>query len=245
MENRLQQVKDIRENGKETPLVLVLAEAHAYALKTDPELHKWLEVDGWDDQSPNAAELFKRAQGLYKRFGIILCGGCLHLIMAVPGQSSPRRSAAWIARSSSRHSAARIAWPSSRRSVAQTPSWPEVQVRLAQLGTTSPNIGLTGRVRITVLKAKRNCSNASKNHIRRPNRRGGLDSAIETVWKHGGYVSRGRKRRTDESMTGTIWLSSQPARILRETKMNIEKSDGTVILSLGCLLSGGTKLTQD
>jgi hypothetical protein len=35
--------------------------------------------------------------------------------------------------------------------------------------------------------------------------------------------------------------SSYPAR----TKINIEESDGTVILSLGCLLSGGTKLTQE
>jgi hypothetical protein len=68
-------VKDIREDGEETPLTLAMAKAHAYALKTDPELHKWLVVDGGDGQSPNAAGLLKRAQDLYKLFGIILQNG--------------------------------------------------------------------------------------------------------------------------------------------------------------------------
>jgi len=44
-------------------------------------------------------------------------------------------------------------------------------------------------------------------------------------------------------MTGTTWLSSQPARIPREPGGTSEESDGTVIFSLERLLSGGTKLT--
>ena len=43
-----------------------------------------------------------------------------------------------------------------------------------------------------------------------------------------------------ESMSCTTWLSSQPARILREPG-DIEESDDTVIFSLERLLSGGNK----
>jgi hypothetical protein len=46
-------------------------------------------------------------------------------------------------------------------------------------------------------------------------------------------------------MGGTTWLSSQPARVPRETSRNIEESDGAVIFSLERLLSGGTKLTWE
>jgi Circularly permutated YpsA SLOG family len=53
------------------------------------------------------------------------------------------------------------------------------------------------------------------------------------------------KQRMRESMTGTTWLSSQPASYPARTRRNIEESDGTVIFSLERFLSEGTKLTQD
>jgi hypothetical protein len=75
--------------------------------------------------------------------------------------------------------------------------------------------------------------------------RAGLDFAIETGLEHGGYVPRGRKaedgRIDDRYNLVELSTSSYPAR----TRRNIKESDGTVIFSLECLLSGGTKLTQD
>jgi len=44
---------------------------------------------------------------------------------------------------------------------------------------------------------------------------------------------------------GTTWLSSQPARILREPGGTSKKATGSVIFSLERLLSGGTKLTWE
>ena len=73
--------------------------------------------------------------------------------------------------------------------------------------------------------------------------RAGLDFAIEKGLGHGGYVPRGRKaedgRIDDRYNLIELSTSSYPAR----TRRNIEESDGTVIFSLECLLSGGTKLT--
>jgi hypothetical protein len=46
--------------------------------------------------------------------------------------------------------------------------------------------------------------------------RAGLDFAIETGLEHGGYVPWGRKAEMGKSLSGTTWLSSGLARILRE-----------------------------
>jgi len=46
--------------------------------------------------------------------------------------------------------------------------------------------------------------------------RAGLDFAIETAWNTEDMFPGAERRRTGESMSGTTWLSSQPARILRE-----------------------------
>src|SRR5271166_1257232 len=74
--------------------------------------------------------------------------------------------------------------------------------------------------------------------------RAGLDFAIETGLKHGGFVPRGRKaedgRIADRYNLVELTTSSYPAR----TRRNIEESDGTVIFSLEHLLSGGKKLTR-
>src|ERR1700730_12045233 len=75
--------------------------------------------------------------------------------------------------------------------------------------------------------------------------RAGLDFAIETGLEHGGYVPKGRKAedvRIDDLYNLVELLTSSYADL---TKMNIEESDGSVILSFGCLLTGGTKLTRD
>ena len=68
--------------------------------------------------------------------------------------------------------------------------------------------------------------------------RAGLDFAIETGLEHGGYVPRGRKaedgRIDDRYNLVELSTSSYPAR----TRRNIEQSDGTVIFSLECPLSG-------
>jgi Circularly permutated YpsA SLOG family len=53
------------------------------------------------------------------------------------------------------------------------------------------------------------------------------------------------RQKTGESMPGTTWLSSQPARILREPGGTSRKATATVIFSLERLLSGGTKQTWE
>ena len=50
------------------------------------------------------------------------------------------------------------------------------------------------------------------------------------------------RQRTGESMTGTNWLSSQPASYPARTRRNIAESDGPGNVQP---LSGGTKLTED
>jgi hypothetical protein len=98
--------------------------------------------------------------------------------------------------------------------------------------------------KIETLK-RRDAQNASKNHIRWPNRGRSSRIAIEKGLEQGGYVPRGRKaedgRIDDRYNLVELSTSSYPAR----TRRNIKESDGTVIFSLERLLSGGTKLTQD
>jgi len=71
--------------------------------------------------------------------------------------------------------------------------------------------------------------NASKNHIRRPNRGGSSRTGFCDRLEHGGYVPKSRKaedgRIDDRYNLVELSTSSYPAR----TRRNIEESDGTVI----------------
>jgi Circularly permutated YpsA SLOG family len=73
----------------------------------------------------------------------------------------------------------------------------------------------------------------------------GLDFPISAGLEHGGFVLRGRKtedgRIDDRYNLVELTTSSYPAR----TRRNIGESDGSLIFSLGHLLSGGTKPTRD
>src|SRR6202022_4092850 len=82
--------------------------------------------------------------------------------------------------------------------------------------------------------------NASKNHIRRPNRGGSSRTGFCDRLEHGGYVPKSRKaedgRIDDRYNLVELSTSSYPAR----TRRNIEQSDGTVIFSLEPCVYGWT-----
>jgi hypothetical protein len=75
--------------------------------------------------------------------------------------------------------------------------------------------------------------------------RAALDWAIASGVEHGGWCPRGRKAE-DGTIDRRYRLRETPSdRYSQRTEWNVRDSDGTVILSLGGALTGGSKRTAE
>jgi predicted Rossmann-fold nucleotide-binding protein len=73
--------------------------------------------------------------------------------------------------------------------------------------------------------------------------RAALDVAIRLAIDHGGWVPRGRRTEDGRLPTRYLMRETGTARYAERTRMNIEDSDGTLIICRGGL-AGGTALTR-
>jgi hypothetical protein len=75
--------------------------------------------------------------------------------------------------------------------------------------------------------------------------RAALDWAIANGVSHGGWCPAGR-RAEDGTIPDVYQLTETPNRnYLQRTTWNVRDSDGTLIISMRALLSGGSKATQE
>jgi hypothetical protein len=75
--------------------------------------------------------------------------------------------------------------------------------------------------------------------------RAALDWAIEHGVPHGGWCPKGR-RAEDGPIEGQYQLKETPsANYVQRTEWNARDSDGTVVFSIGEILTGGSKKTVD
>ena len=75
--------------------------------------------------------------------------------------------------------------------------------------------------------------------------RAALDWSIERGIPHGGWCPKGR-RAEDGPIDGHYYLKDTPsAHYVRRTEWNARDSDGTVVFSIGEILTGGSKRTVE
>jgi hypothetical protein len=75
--------------------------------------------------------------------------------------------------------------------------------------------------------------------------RGALDWAIENHISHGGWCPAGRRAEDGEIAARYLLTETPLADYEQRTKWNVRDSDGTLIISLAGVLTGGSKATFD
>lgn len=75
--------------------------------------------------------------------------------------------------------------------------------------------------------------------------RAALDFAIEHGIPHGGWCPAGRRAEDGEIASAYALHETPEVRYPQRTEWNVRDSDGTVILTIACELTGGSALTRE